>query len=78
MLKDKSDLLPGSNDYIFKSFGRKVKAWRAIVKKDYYDPTLSFHEQINSKPKRVLASQWKKLVMSWNKRKIKVVREDAA
>nr|GEV35326.1 hypothetical protein [Tanacetum cinerariifolium] len=41
----------------------------ARVKKDYYDPTLPFHKQITLKPKRVLASQWKRLVKSWNKGK---------
>ncbi|GKA15077.1 eukaryotic translation initiation factor 5B [Tanacetum coccineum] len=70
-VNDKFDLPPGSDDWILKSFGRKVKNWRARVKKDYYDPTLTFHEQIICKPKRVLASQWKRLVKYWNKGKSK-------
>nr|GEU73383.1 hypothetical protein [Tanacetum cinerariifolium] len=69
-ISDKFDM-PGSDDWILKSFGRKVKNWRATVKKEYYDPTLPFHEQIIFKPKRVLASQWKRLVKYWNKGKSK-------
>ncbi|PWA60130.1 transposase, Ptta/En/Spm [Artemisia annua] len=72
---DKFDLPPGSDDWILKSFGRKVKNWRARVKKDYYDPTLPFREQITFKPKRVLASQWKRLVKYWNKGKSKRLSE---
>nr|GEW57755.1 hypothetical protein [Tanacetum cinerariifolium] len=72
-VNDKFDLPPGSNDWILKSFGRKVKNLRARVEKDYYDPTLPFHEQIIFKLKRVLASQWKRLVKYWNKGKSKVI-----
>ncbi|PWA68433.1 hypothetical protein CTI12_AA306830 [Artemisia annua] len=72
-VNDKFDLPPGSDDWILKSFGRKVKNWRGRVKKDYYDPTLPLHEQITFKPKRVLASQWKRLIKYWNKGKSKVI-----
>ncbi|PWA51873.1 hypothetical protein CTI12_AA458820 [Artemisia annua] len=74
-MNDKFDLPPGSDDWILKSFGRKVKNWRARVKKDYYDPTLPFHEQITFKPKRVLTSQWKRLVKYWKKGKSKRLSE---
>nr|GEU73384.1 hypothetical protein [Tanacetum cinerariifolium] len=67
------DKTTSSDDWILKSFGRKVKNWRATIKKEYYDPTLPFHEQIICKPKRVLASQWKRLVKYWNKGKSKVI-----
>ncbi|GKB44701.1 eukaryotic translation initiation factor 5B-like protein [Tanacetum coccineum] len=67
VLNDKFDLPMGCDDWILKSFGKKVRNWRARVKKDYYDPSLSYREQINLKPKRVRPGQWKKLVKTWNK-----------
>nr|GEV82065.1 transposase, Ptta/En/Spm [Tanacetum cinerariifolium] len=66
ILNDRFDLPPGSDDWILNSFRNKVKSWRARVKKDYYDPSLSFHDQINSKPKQVRLGDWNKLVRSWN------------
>ncbi|GJX40520.1 hypothetical protein Tco_0255510 [Tanacetum coccineum] len=52
-IMDRFDLPLGSNDWILNSIRNKVKSWRARVKKDYYDPFLSFRDQINSKPKQV-------------------------
>ncbi|GJZ03292.1 transposase, Ptta/En/Spm [Tanacetum coccineum] len=75
VLNDKFDLPMGCDDWILKSFGKKVRNWRARVKKDYYDPSLSYREQINSKPKRVRPVHWKKLVKTWNKENSKRVSE---
>ncbi|GJR15762.1 reverse transcriptase domain-containing protein [Tanacetum coccineum] len=71
--RDKFDLPMGCDDWILKSFGNKVRNWRARVKKDYDDPSLSYREQINFKPKRVRTCQWKKLVKTWNKEYSKVL-----
>ena len=71
-LQDKFDIPMGCDDWLLKSFGKKVRNWRARVKKDYYDQSLSYREQIKSKPKRVHPSQWKKLVKTWNKENSKV------
>ncbi|GKA48453.1 hypothetical protein Tco_0741411 [Tanacetum coccineum] len=67
ILNDTFDLPPGSNDWILNYFENKVKSWRARVKKHYYDPSLPFRDQINSKPKRVRLSDWNKIVKAWNK-----------
>ncbi|PWA87324.1 hypothetical protein CTI12_AA132010 [Artemisia annua] len=75
VLNDKFDLPMGCDDWILKSFGKKVRNWRARVKKDYYDPSLPYREQIKSMPKRVRAVQWKKLVKNWNKENSKRVSE---
>ncbi|GKA27168.1 hypothetical protein Tco_0713336 [Tanacetum coccineum] len=72
VLNDKFDLPMGCDDWILKSFGKKVRNWRARVKKDYYDPSLSYREQINSKPTRVRLGHWKKLVKTWNKENSKI------
>ncbi|PWA67562.1 hypothetical protein CTI12_AA314620 [Artemisia annua] len=74
VLNDKFDLPMGCDDWILKSFGKKVRNWRARVKKDYYDPSLRYREQINSRPKRVHTIQWKKLVKNWNKENSKANR----
>ncbi|GKD12463.1 hypothetical protein Tco_1196870, partial [Tanacetum coccineum] len=42
VLNDKFDLPMGCDDWLLKSFGKKVRNWRARVKKDYYDPSLSY------------------------------------
>ncbi|GJW12623.1 putative reverse transcriptase domain-containing protein [Tanacetum coccineum] len=72
VLNDKFDLPMGCDDWFLKSFGKKVRNWRARVKKDYYDPSLSYREQINSKPTRVRPVHWKKLVKTWNKENSKI------
>ncbi|PWA81027.1 transposase, Ptta/En/Spm [Artemisia annua] len=73
--QDKFDLPMGCDDWILKSFGKKVRNWRARVKKDYYDPSLPYREQIKSMPKRVRTVQWKKLVKNWNEENSKRVSE---
>ncbi|PWA43765.1 hypothetical protein CTI12_AA531900 [Artemisia annua] len=75
VLNDKFDLSMGCDDWILKSFGKKVRNWRARVKKDYCDPSLPYRQQINSRPKRVHTVQWKKLVKNWNKENSKMVSE---
>ncbi|XP_024962963.1 uncharacterized protein LOC112503130 [Cynara cardunculus var. scolymus] len=56
-IQTKFDLPPGSDDWILKSFAKKVTNWRAIIKKDYYDPSLSLQEQIKYKPKRKISER---------------------
>lgn len=72
LFQEKFDLPPGSDVWILKSFGKKVRNWRARIKKDFYDPSLSLKEQKQSKPVRVHKNQWRKLVKSWNKEESKV------
>ncbi|KAJ9557918.1 hypothetical protein OSB04_012532 [Centaurea solstitialis] len=74
-LETKFDLPPGSDDWILKSFAKKVRNWRARIKKDYYDPSLSLKEQIKSKPKRVRPDQWNNLIKNWNKEEAKKISE---
>nr|GEW59028.1 hypothetical protein [Tanacetum cinerariifolium] len=43
---DKFDFPMGCDDWILKSFGKKVRNWRARVNKDYYDLSLSYHSKV--------------------------------
>ncbi|KVI07909.1 hypothetical protein Ccrd_013724 [Cynara cardunculus var. scolymus] len=71
-IETKFDLPPGFDDWILKSFAKKMRNWRARIKKDYYDPSLSLQEQIKSNPRRVRPDQWMNLIDNWNKEEAKV------
>ncbi|KAK9061396.1 hypothetical protein SSX86_018577 [Deinandra increscens subsp. villosa] len=68
-LKTKFDFPKTAESWILKSFGHKVKNWRARLKEHHHDPSLSFQEQINARPKEIQKKQWKRLVKYWNKEK---------
>ncbi|KAJ9561927.1 hypothetical protein OSB04_007087 [Centaurea solstitialis] len=70
-IKDKFDLPPGSDDWLLKSFGKKVRNWRARIKEDFYDPSLSLQELKSAKPNRVRVDQWENLLEEWNKEESK-------
>ncbi|PWA87607.1 transposase, Ptta/En/Spm [Artemisia annua] len=43
--------------WVLQSFGGKVKNWRARVKEQYHDPSLSVKQQISSRPKQSLSEK---------------------
>ncbi|XP_071695046.1 uncharacterized protein [Rutidosis leptorrhynchoides] len=71
----KFDVPDIAEGWILRSLGRKVKNWRARLKKQYYDPTLSLQEQYNSRCSQVQEDHWQKLVRYWNRRRNKQVSE---
>ncbi|XP_071739631.1 uncharacterized protein [Rutidosis leptorrhynchoides] len=75
VVKSKFDVPDIAEGWILRSLGRKVKNWRARLKKQYYDPTLSLQEQYNSRCSQVQEDHWQKLVRYWNRRRNKQVSE---
>ncbi|THF99876.1 hypothetical protein TEA_021106 [Camellia sinensis var. sinensis] len=48
-----------------KCSGKKLKDWKANIKKNYYKNHLSFDEQKHYKDSRVYADQWEHLIKYW-------------
>ncbi|XP_071713068.1 uncharacterized protein [Rutidosis leptorrhynchoides] len=55
-----------ANTWMLKSIGRKMKNWRARLKKKYWDSEKSFKKQVKSRPKEMQRDHWKLLVTYWN------------
>ncbi|XP_071728856.1 uncharacterized protein [Rutidosis leptorrhynchoides] len=52
--------------WLLKSIGRKVKNWRARLKKKHWDSSKSFRKQVKSRPPELEKAIWKSLVTMWN------------
>ncbi|XP_028074565.1 uncharacterized protein LOC114276929 [Camellia sinensis] len=54
-----------------KCSGKKLKDWKANLKKNYYKNHLSFDQQKHYKDSRVYADQWEHLIKFWNIEEVK-------
>ncbi|XP_071712569.1 uncharacterized protein [Rutidosis leptorrhynchoides] len=52
--------------WMLRSIGRKVKNWRARLKKKHWDSSKSFRKQVKSRPPELEKAIWKSLVTMWN------------
>ncbi|XP_071741874.1 uncharacterized protein [Rutidosis leptorrhynchoides] len=60
-------VIPAHADtWMLRSIARKVKNWRARLKKKYRDSTKSFRKQVKSRPPEPERYIWKTMVTNWN------------
>ncbi|CAL5425652.1 unnamed protein product [Camellia sinensis] len=66
------DLPSHARKWVMKCSGKKLKDWKANIKKNYYKNHLSFDEQKHYKDSRVYADQWEHLIKYWAIEEVKV------
>ena len=64
-MQEKFDCPPGIEEWILQSIGTKWRNWKADLKIDYFDPTLSLEDLVKEKDERVNEEQWKNINMHW-------------
>ncbi|GMP70517.1 hypothetical protein CsSME_00029332 [Camellia sinensis var. sinensis] len=65
LVQSKFDLPSHARKWVMKCSGKKLKDWKANIKKNYYKNHLSFDEQKHYKDSRVYADQWEHLIKYW-------------
>ncbi|XP_062079279.1 uncharacterized protein LOC133783648 [Humulus lupulus] len=65
IIQEKFEIPPHAKNWTFRTFGRKLRAWKSYLKKTYYLEHLSFEEQKKYKDKRVYDDQWEELIKYW-------------
>lgn len=71
LVKEKFRLPPGAHFWILKSMGKKWRNWKSALKAKYYNPNESIDSQTNNRDKRVIANQWRNILIYWSLEKTK-------